>query len=468
MSNTRSRTVVATTVAHPSVKQKRLRSGRQSSVASCRTIKSRSGLSIQVKKAQKRGSTQHHRKGAQHLRVNGARTSKRTTTNITIRRARKHSSNGSSDPTGTSGSGSSESARVSQDSSTSGSPKLPSNTPRSSEQRSMDKVEESARYPTYSHEKSARRKTTAKIVIDDSFTEFRISREKGGIQITVEEVGSEPSSPPITRSKTRHERKASASSKIGRAMLQEQPMSRLSPRSLRRARLKALDKVRKLPSSSSLTDMGSSIAGDRRGSTLKPRQHYCEPGISGHHDAPGHLQSVVRHHKTQAGSPDPGSPPPGADSASPEQEDKRGPRKLRLRIANMGVTDILHAVTNQPCFVKVVPVSTIYKLNLDDALKLQLKHIVERRHGSTVTGMGPWHRVDSCHNRLEWSSCCCLYNPLEKGQDRGSPCSRYIRPNSDNCGIDTPVLRDGVTLVPLTNAQVELLRQRLRLLDTKN
>lgn len=222
---------------------------------------------------------------------------------------------------------------------------------------------------------------------------------------------------------------------------------RLSPRSLRKARLKILEKRRSLSSSSSVLQLEN----DRRGSILLPRQHYCEPGIQGHHRAPEHQNLTARSNRDSIGSPDPDSPDGGNGSAS-SGHDQRRPPKPEFEIANMRIADILCLRTRESHCVEIIGTSRLRKLPLDVTTRASIEKIAKRRHGSTMVGVGPWVKV-SHGERLAWNNWCCIsVYPLMYLDNNGMLSDGMRKPQLSH---------DDITLVPLTDAQARLLRRAL-------
>lgn len=463
--------VAATTAQISATSRTRQASVQDRPVRSRKPARSVLGFNFQTDRVNNGTSTRHGVLRRARPRHNSTSTSDGTTTRIIISRARKPSSSGNSETITTSDSDSGESHRVSQDTNASGSCNPASSyRPRfkqlSKKSDSRDKIR-----PSSTAQKTICRKLRPKIVISDSFIEFYVPHGTRDVRIVMEEHSPCSTSSRSVRvqhvqKKRRPERQSFDTVGADRVVQIHRSVPRLSPRSLRKARLRALDSIRKESSSSSASSR-SLLGGDRRGSALLPRQHYCEPDIYAHYDAVRPQRNVTRQYTRRGNSPDPGSPP-GSGSISPNQERRKVSHKPHYRIANMGVADILRAVTDQSSSLRLIPASTVHELDLDDTTRSQFTGIMKPRHGTSVTGSGPWGRIETCRNRLDWHRWCHLYKASEdeKHDEVLSPHDSQIRFNGHE--INERPLRDDVVLVPLTSSQTALLREQLQALDKED
>lgn len=425
----------------------------------------------QTNRAKKSTDTRRRVQTGARLRHNDMNMSKYNTTRMIISRGRRSSSGGGGVSDMSSDSHSGKGHRVGKNTYASAPQALVSLSQSSSKQfrKKCDSKNDTCRSSTSLVSKH--KNPGPKIVISDSFTEICLPYDTRGIRIVIEEDYSLSSSPRCVQaqgvqSQRQPERQSSASIKAGRAFQIHRSLPQLSPRSLRKARLRALDKMKK-DSSSSSASLRSGLGFDRHGSALLPRQHYCEPSIHAHYDALCPQRSGSRQHARREGSPDPGSPP-GNGSISPKQEKRKVLHKAHYRIANMGVADILRAVTDQSSSLRLIPTSTVHELNLDDATRSQFTEIMKPRHGTSVTGSGPWSRIETCRNRLDWDRWCHLHKVSEDEKDDEVlfTCDNQIRFIEHE--IDERLLRDHVVLVPLTSSQTALLREQLQALDKED
>lgn len=300
--------------------------------------------------------------------------------------------------------------------------------------------------------KSPRRRQTPRITISKSSTGFEASRRKR--QATKKRVLTGQSQT-LNNTTTSNPSQSNLSNGIRKASSGQ--IARLSPKSLRRARLMVLDKKR----SRSSSDISIQLEHDRRGSKLLPRQHYCEPNISGHNGVPYHRRSIAETSKRHSsGSPNPDSPG-GNNSSTPLAHDQ--PKKScepRSRVVNMRVADMLCLATEESYNIEIVPTSILRKLPLDEAIRAQIAAIITQKCGSTLVGIGPWAEFVSQGEDSIWNNWCYLSRSLPV--DRDEPLLGLLdRQPSEAQRIQQDLLGE-VVLVPLTNAQAELLRHALR------
>lgn len=299
--------------------------------------------------------------------------------------------------------------------------------------------------------KSPRRRQTPRITISKSSTGFEASRRKR--QATKKRVLTGQSQT-LNNTTTSNSSQSSLSNGIRKASSGQN--ARLSPRSLRRARLMVLDKR-----SRSSSDISIQLEYDRRGSKLLPRQHYCEPNISGHNSVPNHRRSIAETSKKHSsGSPNPDSPG-GNDGSTPlaHGQPKRS-CEPRSRVVNMRVADMLCLATEESYNIEIVPTSILRKLPLDEATRAQIAAIITQKCGSTLVGIGPWAEFVSQGEDSIWNNWCCLSRSLPVDGDE--PLLGLLDRQPSHVQRVQQNLLGEVVLVPLTNAQAELLRHALR------